>query len=431
MTFDTCRLSDLANIQGGYAFKSEDFGDIGEAVIKIANIQPPFISFEKVDRVRTSKLEGLERFKLQDGDILMAMTGATVGKVGRFKEIESAYLNQRVARITSKKSGLYGDFIYALVSQPEFEKLIKSFSLGSAQANISAEGIGSIQIPLLSEKQQLYIGGFVSLLDERIMLLRESSATLEGIAQTLFKSWFLDFDPVRAKHEGRKPEGMGQVTAALFPDSFEQSELGSIPKGWSAKALKNLCDKVESGGTPRRNDPSYWSGSIDWLTSGEVRSPIVLSSKEKISDVGLLNSSAKIWPPGTTIVAMYGATAGEVCMLAESMSANQACCGLIPKEGFRSFLFLKIRQESQKLAAKSTGSAQQNLNKDLVGSHPSLLPPNEVVVAFESLVGNFIDKWIYNERQTQSLSNLRDALLPCLISGQLRLPDAEETNEAT
>lgn len=197
MSSETYSLAEIASIQGGYAFKSSDFGDEGVVVVKIANIQPPKVALIGADRVKQEKLLGLERFKLRDGDILMAMTGATVGKVGRFKETEPAYLNQRVARIAAHKGRRFDDFIYAVVSQPDFDSLIESASAGSAQANISAAGIGSVKIPRLSDEDQLLIGSVARVFDDRITLLRETNATLEAIAQALFKSWFVDFDPVR------------------------------------------------------------------------------------------------------------------------------------------------------------------------------------------------------------------------------------------
>lgn len=238
------------------------------------------------------------------------------------------------------------------------------------------------------------------------------------------KSWFVDFDPVRAKQQGLAPTGMDEATAALFPDSFVESALGLVPNGWRAGTMGNLCSRAENGGTPKRSVPAYWQGSVPWLTSGEVRSPVIFDTREKISELGMKESSAKLWPLGTTVVAMYGATAGEVCFLAEAATANQACCGLVPLENCRSYLFFCARRERQSLASKSSGSAQQNLNKALVCGHPVLVPSDLTIGAYESFAGALLDGWIENERRAQTLATLRDTLLPRLISGQLRLPAA-------
>lgn len=286
--------------------------------------------------------------------------------------------------------------------------------------------LNRINVPCPPRAVQEQITGILGSLDDRISLLRETNATLEAIAQALFKSWFVDFDPVRAKQEGRTPEGMDEATIALFPDAFEESELGMLPRGWRIGTLEDCCARVESGGTPKRTIPGYWNGDISWLTSGEVRNPIVFDTKEKITSLGVEESAAKLWPGGTTVVAMYGATAGEVCLLAQPTTANQACCGLLPKANTRAFLFFSVRRESANLASKSSGSAQQNLNKGLVSGHRVIIPSNEIIERFEEMAGTLLNTWIERARQSQILAELRDTLLPRLISGQLRFQEAQE-----
>ena len=307
---------------------------------------------------------------------------------------------------------------------------ITSYLTGAVMPKLTQGNMNLIEIPCPPRYVQDQIVGVLGSLDDRITLLRETNTTLEAIAQALFKSWFVDFDPVHAKMQGRAPEGMDEATAALFPDVFEESELGAVPKGWKMAALRDCCNKIESGGTPKRSVIEYWNGRYSWLTSGEVRNPIVFETKETITDEGLKDSSAKLWPHGTTVIAMYGATAGEVCLIASPMTANQACCGLIPRPSFRAFLFFCSRRECENLASKSSGSAQQNLNKGLVERHAILLPNVGVVAAYEAVVGLLLDRWIEGERHSQTLANLRNTLLPRLISGQLRLPDSSAILES-
>lgn len=280
----------------------------------------------------------------------------------------------------------------------------------------------SITVPPLNVQKQ--ISAVLRALDDRIALLRETNATLEAIAQALFKSWFVDFDPVHVNAGTQTPSLPAEIQA-LFPSRLVESPQGLIPEGWEVGAIKRCCERVESGGTPKRAVASYWGGEISWLSSGEVRNAIVFDTKEKITALGVAESSAKLWPAGTTVVAMYGATAGEVCILAKPSTANQACCGLIPQMHTKSFVFFCIRRERENLASKSSGSAQQNLNKGLVESHEVVIPPNHVLAAFENSIGTLLEGWIENEKKAETLANLRDTLLPRLISGQLRLPEAE------
>ena len=365
------------------------------------------------------------RTLLRGGELLISLVG-NPGEVAIVpKSLQGANIARQVGLVRLDGNKVCANFIQFFLRSKVGRDLLLAHSKGSVQQVINLKDLKSVKMPLPPRPIQEAIAELMQSLDDRITLLRETNATLEAIAQALFKSWFVDFDPVRAKQASRVPEGMDEATAALFPDGFEESELGAVPRGWRVGVFSDVCTRIESGGTPKRTVPEYWNGSVSWLTSGEVRNSIVFDTKETISDLGVKESSAKLWPHGTTVVAMYGGTAGEVCLLAKPTTANQACCGLIPKSHNRVFMFMCARREREALASKSSGSAQQNLNKGLIENHSLIVPPNEILKAYEDIAGAVLDRWIANEEQAQTLSNLRDTLLPRLISGQLRLPEAE------
>lgn len=443
MSSDACRLSEIANIQGGFAFKSADFQNEGIAVVKIANIQPPAVSLVSVDRVAPEKLARLERFKLEDGDILMAMTGATVGKVGRFKESELAYLNQRVARISALKGKQFDDFIYAVVSLPGFDELIEGASSGSAQANISAAGIGSVQIPKLTETEQLEIGEIARAVDDRITLLRETNETLEAIAQALFKSWFVDFDPVRAKAEGKLPEGIDEATAELFPDAFEETELGLVPKGWGVVSLNEYC-KILKGCSYKGAGLSDNAGAY-MLNLGCFNAPRVFAFENIKRYTGEYKERHRV-------------SAGDLIVANTDMTQVRAILGrpLIVPDGLqdsfishhvfrlqllnsdepsmRNFLFFTLQQSEfrKRAIGYATGTTVLALPKEVLEGFKLTRPSNEVLAAFNEVTNPLLDSIQENEIKVNALSNLRDTLLPRLISGQLRIADAEtELEKAT
>jgi type I restriction enzyme S subunit len=280
------------------------------------------------------------------------------------------------------------------------------------------------RIPIVTPPlpEQRAIAHILGTLDDKIELNRRMNETLEAMARALFKSWFVDFDPVRAKAEGRQPYGMDAETAALFHDSFEDSPLGEVPRGWRVGKLRECCLRVENGGTPRRDEPEYWEpGTVPWLTSGEVRQSIVVETENFISEEGLANSSAKLWPSGTTVVALYGATAGQVCFLAKHMCANQACCGLISAESTRFYLYLYTSSSVEAFIQQARGSAQQNLSQQIVADFPTLIPASEVLKSFENRVRPLFEKWIANLNESRTLAALRDTLLPKLLSGEIRV----------
>lgn len=362
-----------------------------------------------------------KQFFLEEGDLLFARQSLVLSGAGQCSIFlgnkTGTVFESHLIRCRLDQARFNPNFYFYFFRSPEGRRAIEAIvEQGAGASGIRGSDLVNVQVPTPSKSHQDEAAGLLAKIDERITLISEANATSEAIAQALFKSWFVDFDPVRAKAAGIEPEGMDAATAALFPDSFEDSEKGLVPKGWSVRTLADCCERTESGGTPKRTVSKYWGGDVPWLTSGEVRNPIVFDTKEKISDLGVRESSAKLWPKGTTIVAMYGATAGEVCLLAEPSTANQACCGLVPKMDYRAFLFMCTRREREALASKSSGSAQQNLNKGLVSNHNLLLPPEDILKSYESVGGSMLDAWIENERQAQTLNQLRDTLLPRLIS---------------
>ena len=211
-----------------------------------------------------------------------------------------------------------------------------------------------------------------------------------------------------------------------------KTEFGLIPEGWSRGVFEDLTSSISTGGTPKRTEPDYWeNGIIPWLTSGEVKSGITTFTKEKITDIGLKNSAAKMWNENTIVVAMYGATAGEVCLLGSPMTTNQACCGLTPQNNSKAFLFLCARTEKERLVSKASGAAQQNLNKGIVANHPCVLPTSDVLDSFEKTVFPLIEKWKANEFQNKALERIRDKILPRLISGKILLSDVNQELKET
>jgi type I restriction enzyme S subunit len=240
------------------------------------------------------------------------------------------------------------------------------------------------------------------------------------MARALFQSWFVDFDPVRAKLDGRPPEGMDADTAALFPEQLVDSPHGHIPQGWKFGKIQDCCVQIQNGGTPRRNEPRFWDGgNIPWLASGEVRQSIITSTDSFITEEGLAGSSAKWVPAFSTVVALYGATAGQVSFTSSRLTTNQAVCALIPKKDFAFFNYLTMREATAELENKAVGSAQQNISKGIVEETKVVLPPPVLVERFSAAASPLFERWISNLHQSRTLATLRDTLLPKLLSGEV------------
>jgi type I restriction enzyme S subunit len=253
------------------------------------------------------------------------------------------------------------------------------------------------------------------------------------MARALFKSWFVDFDPVRAKMEGRWQRGQSIPGLPahlydLFPDRLVDSELGEIPEGWRVGCVEDMCSSIENGGTPRRVEPRYWGGLIPWFKTGELTDGPLLDSEEKITSDGLAESSCKLWPPGTILIALYASpTVGRLGILEVSAAANQACSALLPSPeyGFL-FLFYALLLTREHLQQIAVGAAQQNISQQVVRTHKIIIPPKQVALRFHKLVEDSYRRRVILANESRTLAQLRDTLLPKLISGELRVKDVKK-----
>jgi type I restriction enzyme S subunit len=240
----------------------------------------------------------------------------------------------------------------------------------------------------------------------------------------------VDFDPVRAKADGRNT-GLPAEIAALFPDSFEDSELGEIPKGWDATSFTDNIEVI-GGGTPKTSKPEYWDGDIPWFSvvdtpaDGEV---FVISTKQTVTQSGIDNSSARILPVGTTIISARG-TVGNLALVGVPMAMNQSCYGLKDQRGGAGyFLYFATEAVVDTLRQRGHGSVFNTITRDTLHGLRVASPPHEVMAEFERVVQGLMLQILSNQHKSRTLADIRDALLPKLISGKLRVPNAERILE--
>jgi len=244
------RLGELATVIPGYAFKGKDFGENGCRVVKIGDIAPPIVDVVNCLRIPTNKINGLDKFKLHKGDFVLAMTGATLGKVGRYRSEETGYINQRVAKFENITGISDKQFLYYLITSNYVSSEIINRGLGSAQPNISGKDIESINVFAPDLPTQTSIAEILSSLDDKIELNNKINKELESLAQTLFKRWFIDFEFPNENGEPYKSSGGEMV----------DSELGEIPKGWNLVKVQDLEHKLQTGTRPK--------GGVGGITQG-------------------------------------------------------------------------------------------------------------------------------------------------------------------
>ncbi len=365
------------------------------------------------------------------GSVLILTRGMTLHKrVPICRTAQPATFNQDVKAVLPK-ANLSGRFLPYLLTGNHDRLHAKVDSAGHGTGRLNTEAILSFPVWIPTLHVQEGIADIGEALDERITLLRETNSTLEAIAQALFKSWFVDFDPVRAKMEGRAPEGIHESTAALFPDALEESELGWVPKGWRQQTFRETI-QIIGGGTPKTSNPDFWGGDIPWFSVVDAPGQFdvfVIDTEKHITDAGLHGSSTKLLPVGTTIISARG-TVGKLALTGRAMAMNQSCYGLRGKAGDTYFTYFSATRLVEQLQQRAHGSVFDTITQETFSGVHVAYPEPPAIKAFDAAVDALMARIRANLFQVQTLSTLRDALLPRLISGQLRLPEAQAATEA-
>ena len=367
-------------------------------MVRVTDVKYGELDLSKTFRVDAEVFaEFSRRYKPSRGDIIITRVG-TYGVFGKVLDTNFC-LGQNTAAIIPKT--IAPDYLYAVLNSDFVKSQIESSVVGSTQKTLSLKAIKALQIPRFRPSQELVIGSLGATFDDRITILRETNTTLEAIAQALFKSWFEDFDPVHAKMQGRTPEGMDEATAALFPESFEESELGAVPKGWHIGRLDDLLVLQRGFDLPAQDRTVgdfpiiAASGPSGTHHKSMVKGPGVVTGRSGVLGKVFFELE-DFWPLNTTLwVKQF--KAATPCYAYEVLRLLD----------FKSF---------------NAGSAVPSLNRNHIHSLPYLLPARECVDTFEVIASQIHKRCRVNEKQIQTLVDIRVALLPRLISGQLRIP---------
>lgn len=409
------------------------FTDRGIAFIKVEAITESggFLP-EKFAFIDTETDEKLARSRLQEKDILFTIAG-TIGRVAQVtNDILPANTNQAVAIVRPNPDLIFPRFLYYVLRDSKRIQLAQSRVVQSVQANFSLGELSAVELPLPPQEEQRAIAHILGTLDDRIELNRRANETLEAMARTLFKAWFVDFEPVRAKMEGRWERGQSLPGLPahlydLFPERLAESELGEIPEGWEMQPLSKLLTII-GGGTPKTSIEDYWGGEIPWFSvvdTPPASNVFVVATEKNITAQGLAGSSARLIPKGTTIISARG-TVGNLAIAGCDMTFNQSCYGLRGTGGGGDyFVYLTSQQMVDQLKSMAHGSVFSTITRQTFEAIQRPVPPPGVLTAFEGLVRGWFDAILSSVVESRTLAQLRDTLLPKLISGELRVPDAE------
>ncbi len=310
---------------------------------------------------------------------------------------------------------------------------LNNYRAGSGQPLLNQTILSQISATIPVPFEQRRIAHILGTLDEKIELNRQMNETLEAIARAIFKSWFVNFDPLKAKMEGQKPIGMDTETAALFPSVFQDSLLGKIPEGWKVRTLGDLSHKPQYGYTASARDESVGPKFLR-ITDINKRAWIDWNSVPycEITDKDFEKYRLR---KGDVLIARM-ADPGHGVLIEEDQEAVFASylirfCPIHSE--YARFLQYWLRSDSywKLVKGREIGTTRASLNAKTLSGFPLVIPPLDIVEVFANQVNNLRDRVVANTSETESLTNLRDTLLPKLLSGEIRIDDAAEILEGT
>ena len=437
------------------AHKSPKSVDSGKPMASVKDLEFYGLNLETARHISEEDYDDLVKqgCKPELGDVLIAKDGnSALDTVCTFEKDAEVVLLSSVAILRPNPEKINSRFLkYYFLSSRTIEYLKRNFISGAAIPRVVLRDFKKAEISLPLMPEQKTIAHILGSLDDKIELNRQMNETLEAMAQALFKSWFVDFDPVidnalaagkpipdelSARAEQRKTieKKENSDIQDLFPDEFEfTEEMGWIPKGWSIGSLLSQI-KLIGGGTPKTTVSEYWNGKIPWFSVVDAPSEsdvFVIDTEKHVTQLGVEKSSTKILPVGTTIISARG-TVGKCAMVSTPMAMNQSCYGIRGIDDIGDiFNYYSILLNVSTLQKRGHGSVFNTITRDTFKSINVAFGNKALPKKFDDLTKPYFDKILANGKQIIDLAKLRDTLLPKLMSGELRIADAAAMVEET
>jgi len=424
-------------IGDGYRAKNDELGGDGLMFLRAGHVTDTHIDFEGVERFRVA-LESRVRSKMaKPGDAVVTTKGNSTGRTTYVTPSMPPFVySPHLSYWRSLDPGrIEGGFLRYWSRGPEFKQQLAGLKASTDMAPyLSLIDQKRLGITLPSVSEQRAIAQILGTLDDKIELNRRMSETLEAMARALFKSWFVDFDPVRAKAEGRDP-GLPKPLADLFPARLVDSELGEIPEGWEVDIAGSLFD-VAIGKTPPRKEHQWFSTDmqdIPWMSIKDLgqSGAFISQVSEYLTHAAVERFRVRQIPDGTVVLS-FKLTVGRVAITDGDMLSNEAIAHFLPRDGTflgAAYLYCYLHEFDYE-SLGSTSSIATAVNSDSVRAIPVLVPSPDVHESFVSVTWTSFLRLRELERESRILAALRDTLLPMLISGEVRVTEAASHTEA-
>jgi type I restriction enzyme S subunit len=403
MTFKEVQLQDILDIQWG-----------DTKTTKASYVSDGYLAYSA-----TGPDGFLDKFDYDREGIVLSAIGANCGSTffasGKWSCIKNTI------RILPKNDAIDLKYFFYMTKAPDFWPI-----RGSAQPFISQTDIRELFVQIPEINVQKKIGKILFEIEQKISTNTALSKTLEEIAQTIFKSWFIDFDPVKAKMAGAKPKGMDAATAVLFPDSMEATELGLAPSDWKVKPAADLFE-VGIGRTPPRKEPQWFCKGTEGIPWVSIRDMGTFQTYSHSTNEGLTQAAIEKFKvpvvPEDTVLMSFKLTVGKLCISDADLVTNEAIAHFrisqnSPLNTFYTYLWLSNLDMESLDSTSSIGTAT---NSGVIKQIKFLVPPQELLGNFHYKVSPIFSQLKLLRKQTTNLVLLRDSLLPRLISGELQI----------
>ena len=414
------KLGDLVEVSSSKRIYATEYVDSGIPFYRSKEI----IEKSKGNDVSTELYISKERFnELKNkfgapslGDILLTSVG-TLGVPYIVRKEEFYFKDGNLTWIKNFKDNCHNKFIFYWLLSPDGVYQINTRCIGSTQKALTIDTLKKFELKIPPFEEQKAIAHILSTLDDKIEVNNQINKTLENMAQAIFKQWFVDFEFPNEGGEPYKSSGGEMI----------ESELGMIPKGWEVRRIGDECF-CSLGGTPSRQKSDYWNGDIPWVNSGEVNNFRIYKPSEYITKLGLEKSATKLLKKKTTVLAITGATLGQVSLLEIDTCTNQSVVGISENDKVSHvYIYPYVKSVIKKIIGNQTGGAQQHINKGNVEDTKLLIPNKKVLNAYTKLVRPQYDLISSICFENELLTRLRDSLIPKLMSGEIRVSlDAED-----
>jgi type I restriction enzyme S subunit len=339
------------------------------------------------------------RVSPQAGDLVFTYE-ATLHRYAVILDGFRGCLGRRVALIRPDTNKVDHRFLLYYFLSSAWQQVVESNVItGATVDRIPLEKFPEFPVSLPPLSLQQRVADILSAYDDLIENNRRRMKLLEESARQLYQEWF-----VRLR----------------FPGHEHTRVIDGVPEGWEVGSLSDFYDTA-SGGTPKRINPDFFSGEILWVKTQELRNGFVIDTEEKITEEALKRSATKLFPERTVLVAMYGATIGQLGILANIAASNQACCAIMPRGTQCSFIyaFLFLRENKESLVGLSMGAAQNNINQQIIRTFPMMMPHAKIMRLFNDTLKPVFDQWMNLQYQYGKLQAARDLLLPRLMNGEI------------